>query len=362
MQRAHRTPWHAHPPRLCAGPLCAGLLAVSLLAACAERAPPPAFGPTSAEPVTVIVQRGDTLLAIARRHHVGLQPLASANGLPPPYRIRPGQVLHVPGAVQALPPPVAVASSGSALGTPGPVTASPASAGAMRGPEAAASAPSIPATPTGRTVTAEALPPPPFSPPPFSPPPSSPPLSTPPLSTPPVQQAAATPAQSAEPDRAPERPATRTAEPAAESAPLRPAAEPAARRLPPGRFAWPVRGQVVSGFGSKGGGMVNDGMNIAAPRGTPVRAAADGVILYAGNEVRGFGNLVLVRHDNGWVTAYGHTDRVLVKQGQRVRLGEEIARVGSTGAVASPQLHFQVRRDGKPVDPAAHLERAVAGR
>uniref|UniRef100_UPI0025C446E9 murein hydrolase activator EnvC family protein n=1 Tax=Elioraea sp. TaxID=2185103 RepID=UPI0025C446E9 len=144
--------------------------------------------------------------------------------------------------------------------------------------------------------------------------------------------------------------------------PIRPTAEPAARRLPPGRFAWPVRGEVVSGFGSKGGGMVNDGLNIAAPRGTPVRAAADGVVLYAGNEVRGFGNLVLVRHDSGWVTAYGHTDRVLVKQGQRVRLGEEIARVGSTGAVGSPQLHFQVRRDGKPVDPAAHLERAIAGR
>lgn len=332
MQRSHRTLRHAHP-----WPLCAGLLALSLLVGCAERAPPPSLGPSSAEPVTVIVQRGDTLLGIARRHNVGLQPLASANGLGPPYRIRPGQVLHVPGAVPALPPPVAVAG-GSALGTPGIVTAAPAQA-----PQVAALEATMPAAPTSRSVTAEALPPPPL-------PPASPP-------------AAAAPASSttAAPARAVE--AARVAEAAPDpSPPIRPTAEPPSRRLPPGRFAWPVRGQVVSSFGSKGGGMVNDGMNIAAPRGTPVRAAADGVILYAGNEVRGFGNLVLVRHDNGWVTAYGHTDRVLVKQGQRVRLGEEIARVGSTGAVASPQLHFQVRRDGKPVDPAAHLERAVAGR
>jgi murein DD-endopeptidase MepM/ murein hydrolase activator NlpD len=134
------------------------------------------------------------------------------------------------------------------------------------------------------------------------------------------------------------------------------------RRLPPGRFAWPVRGEVVSGFGSKGGGLVNDGVNIAAPRGTPVRAAGDGTVIYAGNEVRGFGNLILIRHEGGWVTAYGHTDRVSVRQGQQVRLGQEIARVGSTGAVATPQLHFQIRQGGKPVDPAARLDRTVASR
>lgn len=108
--------------------------------------------------------------------------------------------------------------------------------------------------------------------------------------------------------------------------------------------------------------MVNDGLNIAAPRGTPIRAAADGTVIYAGNEVRGFGNLVLVQHQGGWVTAYGHADRLLVRQGEAVRAGEEIARVGSTGAVTSPQVHFQIRQAGKPVDPAARLESAVAGR
>uniref|UniRef100_UPI001183A5E5 murein hydrolase activator EnvC family protein n=1 Tax=Elioraea rosea TaxID=2492390 RepID=UPI001183A5E5 len=137
---------------------------------------------------------------------------------------------------------------------------------------------------------------------------------------------------------------------------------PPPRRLPPGRFAWPVQGRVVSAFGAKGGGMVNDGMNIAAPRGTPIRAAADGTVIYAGNEVRGFGNLVLIQHQGGWVTAYGHAERLLVRQGETVRAGEEIARVGSTGAVSTPQVHFQVRQGGKPVDPAARLDRAMAGR
>jgi murein DD-endopeptidase MepM/ murein hydrolase activator NlpD len=123
-----------------------------------------------------------------------------------------------------------------------------------------------------------------------------------------------------------------------------------------------VRGQVISTFGTKGGGLVNDGINIAAPRGAPVRAAADGTVIYAGNEVRGFGNLVLIRHEGGWVTAYGHAERVLVRQGQAVRAGEQIAVVGSSGAVSTPQLHFQVRRDGRPVDPVAHLDRAIANR
>jgi murein DD-endopeptidase MepM/ murein hydrolase activator NlpD len=330
------------------GPVRAGitLLALILLAACGGARPPPALGPSSAEPVTVTVQRGDTLLGIARRHDVGLQPLAAANGLRPPYRIRPGQVLHVPGSGPIMPAPVAVAGA-SSLGTPGRVQAPQAVASTT--PPAAAeaqAAPMAPSAPAARAVTAEALPPAPSAPPSAASPSALPSAAGP---------SAATTARAAEPQRTAE--ATPRDQP-----PSRPVAEPATRRLPPGRFAWPVRGEVVSAFGSKGGGMVNDGLNIAAPRGTPVRAAADGVVLYAGNEVRGFGNLVLVRHENGWVTAYGHTDRVLVRQGQRVRLGEEIARVGSTGAVGSPQLHFQVRRDGRPVDPASHLERAVAGR
>jgi murein DD-endopeptidase MepM/ murein hydrolase activator NlpD len=128
-----------------------------------------------------------------------------------------------------------------------------------------------------------------------------------------------------------------------------------------GRFAWPVRGQVVSTFGRKGGGLVNDGVNIAAPLGTPIRAAHAGTVVYVGNEVRGFGNLILIRDGSGLVTAYAHADAVAVRQGQTVREGEVIGRVGRTGAVSTPQLHFQVRRDGRPVDPMRYLGGQVAG-
>ena len=349
---AHAGKTHA---RLTGAGRIAACLALALLAACADGAPPPVPGPLSVRPETVIVERGDTLSGLARRHGVPLAAIAAANGLSPPYRIHPGQVLHVPRALPAPVPPIAAAGApGSALGSPGP---------AQPVPPPAVPAP-LPAGPAARAVIAEPLPPPAETRSPGaasapSPAPSAAPsqavaaLPMPPPApphTPPVAPAAATPA-AAPAGHAAERAPQRSAEPLARS-----------RRLPPGRFAWPVRGEIVSGFGAKGGGLVNDGMNIAAPRGTPVRAAADGTVIYAGNEVRGFGNLVLIRHEGGWVTAYGHADRVLVRQGQAVRMGEEIARVGSSGSVATPQLHFQVRRDGRPVDPAAHLERAVANR
>lgn len=317
--------------------------ALGLLAACGGGSAPPAFGPQRAEPVTVVVQRGDTLLGIARRHGVGLSPLAAANGLSAPYVIRPGQVLHVPMVGVPLAPPVMVASAGSSLG----VGAAPEPAGAASGP-LSPMAPAPEAAPA-RAVAAEALPPP-------SPPPAPPPQAVASVPPPPAEPPAQAQTQAQAQSQGQSQPRAQ-----AERAPPREAARPA-RRMPPGRFAWPVQGRVVSGFGSKGGGLVNDGLNIAAPQGTPVRAAAHGTVIYAGNGVRGFGNLVLIRHDGGWVTAYGHNERLLVRQGQTVRTGEEIARVGSTGAVASPQLHFQVRRDGRPVDPAAHLDRAVATR
>jgi murein DD-endopeptidase MepM/ murein hydrolase activator NlpD len=121
-------------------------------------------------------------------------------------------------------------------------------------------------------------------------------------------------------------------------------------------FQWPVQGHIVSDFGPKPGGLHNDGINIAAARGTPVQAAENGVVVYAGNELRGFGNLLLVRHADGWVTAYGHCDQLLVRRGQQVRRGQTIAKVGSTGNVRSPQLHFEVRRGTRPVNPNEFLE------
>ncbi len=114
---------------------------------------------------------------------------------------------------------------------------------------------------------------------------------------------------------------------------------------------WPLTGRLLSTFGAKPGGRFNDGVNIAADAGTPVRAAADGTIAYAGNGVAAFGGLVLVRHADGWLTAYAHCEALLVAKGDRVTRGQPIARVGSTGEVDAPQLHFEVRRGRTPVDP-----------
>jgi len=120
-------------------------------------------------------------------------------------------------------------------------------------------------------------------------------------------------------------------------------------------FLWPVKGRVVSDFGAKAKGLRNDGINIAARRGASVKAAENGVVVYAGNELRGFGNLILVKHSGGWVTAYAHVDKVLVKRGDKVAKGRQIATVGSTGGVNSPQLHFEMRRGRTARDPRKHL-------
>lgn len=120
-------------------------------------------------------------------------------------------------------------------------------------------------------------------------------------------------------------------------------------------FSWPVRGAVVSEYGSGNLGRRNDGVNIAAPVGSPVRAAADGQVVYRGSELEGFGNLLLVKHQDGFVTAYAHNDAMLVKKGDPVRQGQLIAKVGQTGAVTTPQLHFEIRQDSKTVDPVALL-------
>ena len=120
-------------------------------------------------------------------------------------------------------------------------------------------------------------------------------------------------------------------------------------------FVWPLEGPVVSRFGAKPGGTRNDGINIAAPAGTAVRAAGSGTVVYAGAELKSFGNLILIRHSNGWVSAYAHNRKLLVKEGAKVKTGDTIAEVGVTGSVSTPQLHFETRRGRDPVNPLQHL-------
>jgi murein DD-endopeptidase MepM/ murein hydrolase activator NlpD len=121
------------------------------------------------------------------------------------------------------------------------------------------------------------------------------------------------------------------------------------------QFRWPVKGRIIARFGREPNGTQNDGINLAVPEGTPIKAAEDGVVAYAGNELKGYGNLVLIRHADGYVSAYANASKLLVHRGQDVRRGQVIARAGQTGNVTSPQLHFEIRRGSTPVDPTKYL-------
>lgn len=122
-----------------------------------------------------------------------------------------------------------------------------------------------------------------------------------------------------------------------------------------GKFSWPIKGKIISKFGPKSGGLYNDGVNILAKEGSDVRAAQDGVVAYVGNELKGYGNLVIVKHQGGFVTAYAHLKDAAVKRGQKVNKGDKIARVGMSGNVDAPQLYFGLRKGRDAVDPLNYL-------
>jgi len=281
-----------------------------------------------------VVRAGETVDMIARANGVDQSALSRLNGLQPPYALTAGQTLILPAPVQqaSVGPGVVASPAGSVTAVPLGAPA-PAPAGTIAAP---ATLP--PATPTPPAKPAPALP---------SASPGAAPLAAPGSGTTAAPAAPATAAPSAT--------STQTAtanQPAAPSS-ITQIPQPAARAG--GFFLWPVNGKVISPFGTKNGGLHNDGINIAAPRGTPVRAAENGVVVYSGNQIRGFGNLLLIRHADGWVTAYAHNDTLLVKKGQQVKRGETIARVGSTGNVNQPQLHFELRKGTEAVDPMTYL-------
>lgn len=265
------------------------------------------------------VQRGETLYSISRSTGVDLYSLAQANDLQQPFSISVGQQLKVPS-----PTGYAVASA------PAPESPSTPQAPAPRGYQAD----TLPVTP-GAPVAA------PVQGPGSDETPNS--AGLPPI---PQQPAPETPAPAPQVASAPPSSAGPTADPKQDTV------------LPPraGRtFSWPVRGRVLAGFGPTPDGLHNDGINIAARAGAPVIAAENGVVVYAGSELKGFGNLLLVRHADGWMTAYAHLDKALVKKGQKVIKGQAIGTVGSTGGVSQPQLHFEIRRGTQAVDPAKFL-------
>jgi len=135
---------------------------------------------------------------------------------------------------------------------------------------------------------------------------------------------------------------------------------PAPEPMSGNSFRWPVQGRIISAFGTKPDGGHNDGINVAVPEGTSVKAAENGVVAYAGNELKGYGNLVLIRHSNNWVSAYAHNDEILVHRGDQVRRGQVIAKAGNTGQVSQPQLHFELRKGSRPVDPTKYMSQTQA--
>lgn len=123
------------------------------------------------------------------------------------------------------------------------------------------------------------------------------------------------------------------------------------------KFSWPVRGRILSDYGAKSNGLFNDGINISATRGANVLAAENGVVAYAGNEVKGMGNLVIIQHDGGWMTVYAHMDSMMVRRGVRVKVGQKIGTVGETGKVDTPQLHFEIRKGTRAYNPTSYLKK-----
>lgn len=279
------------------------------------RMPQAASAPPPAKSAVHVVERGDTLISIARRYGKSKAEIARANDIKPDTHVRLGQRLTIPGVA----PSAVRAAEARPAAAPG---RAPVSVAALppRAPQTAAATPSKPQKPAAEERKEAVRGAPPKN-----------------LSVP-------------EPERV-ERAAV--AVPAAE--PEAAASAPAVASAGKPSFRWPVRGRVIAGFGPRPSGQQNDGINLSVPEGTSVRAAEDGVVAYAGNELKGYGNLVLVRHSNGYVTAYAHASELKVKRGDRVRRGQIIALAGQTGGVSSPQLHFEVRRGSTPVDPTQYL-------
>jgi murein DD-endopeptidase MepM/ murein hydrolase activator NlpD len=318
----------------------------------AAKPPAPAWHWEGGTPVTVAP--GETLATLSQRYGVPASAIAQANGLPSPAALQPGQRLVIPRF--------------NAAAAPGRTVQGPTPASNQRAPLS-----SIHIVAPGETLVGIAK-----------------------RYGKPITEVAAAnkipphtmvkmgdriiiPGKStvtAAPKLAPGAPQTvapraEAPAPAAPAAPQKVAAiEPAAtarvatpdvpeeERSATGQapaFRWPVRGRVITTFGSKTSGQQNDGINLAVPEGTAVRAAEDGVVAYAGNELKGYGNLILVRHANGFVTAYAHASEIMVKRNDQVRRGQVIAKSGQTGTVTTPQLHFEIRKGATPVDPMQYL-------
>ncbi len=255
------------------------------------------------------VRPGDTLNNVSKMFNASLSEIARANNLQAPYTLNNGQVLRLPAPQPKLEEEFAANTTSSFDNMP-PLKVESVESEVLAPP---------PGMQTG-TITSAPLPP---------------------------QTTAATAGYPPQP----------TVQPAQvqKVAAVQPQIAP---KIPPrgnGKFMRPVDGKTISGYGPKADGLHNDGINIKALRGTAVRAAENGVVAYTGGEMQGYGNLVLIRHGDRYMTAYAHMDKMLVKKGDTVKVGQSIGTVGSTGQVDSPQLHFEIRKGTNPVNPDSYL-------
>jgi murein DD-endopeptidase MepM/ murein hydrolase activator NlpD len=270
--------------------------------AAAKGAPASKIGPT--QPAVHVVAPGETLIRIARKYSMSLAEIAKLNNIPPHTKVNIGDRINIPASRSTR-----VAQTEQKVAQP-----------------KALAAPTKKADKNAATSKAE----------------------------PKVVPAPKAQSAKAGPTLASHQPTAETASVAT------PNEAPAATNAVRGgnnsmSFRWPAKGRIIAGFGPKTNGQSNDGINIALPEGTPVKAAEDGVVAYAGNELKGYGNLVLVRHADGYVTAYAHAKELMVKRGDPIKRGQTIARSGQTGNVDAPQLHFEIRKGPSPIDPMPHL-------
>ena len=333
---------------------------VDITGSTAKPAPSGSWSWDGGKPITV--GAGDTVDSLARRYGVPASAIMTANNLTPPATIQVGQQLVIPRYRPA---------ASAAATAP---TSAPASTPAARKPVATISSPvghpgvhvvahgetlskisRLYGKPVGDIAKANNIAP-------------SAKLSVGDrlvipgvrVSAAKPNAASATPVAQAKPAAAPTEPEpVQTASmvtPVADAPGPKDAVKAADGALP--KFRWPANGRVITGFGPSPNGQQNDGINIALPENTPVKAAEDGVVAYAGSELKGYGNLVLVRHSNGYVTAYAHAKELTVKRGDQVKRGQVIARSGQTGNVNAPQLHFEIRKGAAPLDPMPFLNGA----
>lgn len=273
----------------------------------AQQLTPPSAAQLAKYDGTYTVKKGDSLYALAIQMKVPMNELAQVNAIADVRKVRPGAILKVPAAAVANAAPgtasVAAADTETAAKLPPAVVQS----------EAARTVPSTtqPVIINSKKVAA---------------------VEQPSAETPAPDAAAAT-------------------QPAASATPA------SSATAPMGKLRWPAKGKVIGSFGPRPDGTHNDGVNLSVPLGTEVHAAEAGTVAYAGSELKGYGNLILLRHDNGWITAYAHNEELLAKRGDKVKRGQVLAKAGKSGQVDQPQVHFELRQGSKPVDPTPFMEK-----